>query len=76
MFDKVNYVIVVIICFVDYNRIFLKALDASTTIKIYTLTCISNLFQSMRTFVILVQICVVCCALKEISNIDNIYSYC
>ncbi len=60
MFDKVVHVIVDIICFVDYDQVFLEALNAFTTIKIYVLICTSNFVQSMRTFVTLVQTCIVC----------------
>jgi len=55
MFDEIIYVIVVdIICLVDHDQVFLEALNALTTIKIYALICTSNLFQSMRIFVILI----------------------
>lgn len=54
MFDRVVHVIVDIIYFVDYDWVFLEALDALTAMEIYALTCTSNFFQSMRTFVILV----------------------
>ena len=71
MFNKIIYVIVNIICFVDYDRVFLEALNALTIIKIYVLTCTLNFFRFMRTFVIFVQTCIVRCALEEISKIYN-----
>ncbi len=74
MSGRVIYVIVDIICLVDYDRVFLKVLDASTTIKIYALICTPDFFQSMRTFVTIVQIYFIRCTLKGIPNIDSVYS--
>jgi len=74
MFDKVILVVVVdIICLVNHDQVFLEALDAPTTMKIYALICTSNLFRSMRTFATLVQTCIVRCALEGISKV---YSAC
>ncbi len=74
MSGRVIYVIVDIICLVDYDRVFLKASDAPTTMKIYALICTPDLFQSMRTFATIVQIYLIRCALEGIPNIDGAYS--
>jgi len=68
MSGRVIHVIVGIICFVDHDRIFLEASDAPTAMKTYALTCTSDFFRSMRTFAILVQTCIVRCALGGISK--------
>ena len=70
MFDKVILVVVVvdIIYLVDHDRVFLEASNALKAIKIYALTCTSDLFQSLRTFLTLVQTCIVCYALGGISK--------
>lgn len=74
MLDEVIHVIVVdIIFFVDYDRVFLEASNAFTTMKIYALTCTSNLFRSIRIFVTLVQICIIRYALEEISKICDVF---
>lgn len=67
--DRVIHVIVVgIICLVDHNRVFPEASNAPTAMETYALTCTSDLFRSMRTFAILVQTCIVRCALGGISK--------
>ncbi len=73
MYDKIIHVIVDIICFVNYDQVFLEALNALTTIKIYVLICASNFFRFMRTFVTFVQTCIVRYAFKEISKIYDVY---
>jgi len=79
MLNRVIHVIVVdIICLVDHDQVFSEALNAFTAIKIYALICTSNLFRSMRIFVILVQTCIVRCALKEIlkaCDASNCYKF-
>lgn len=70
--DRIIHVIVDIICLVNHDQVFLEASDALTTIKIYALICTSEFFRSMRTVLFLVQICIVRCALEEISKICDV----
>lgn len=71
MFDKIIYVIINIICLVNYDQIFLEALNILIAIKIYAFICTLNFSQFMRTFVTFVQIYIVDCALKKILKICN-----
>ncbi len=75
MFNKIIYVIVNIICFVDYDRVFLEALNMLIAIKIYAFICTLDFSRSMRIFVTLVQICIVDYALKEILKAYICYKF-
>jgi hypothetical protein len=75
MFDKIIYVIVNIICLVDHDRVFLEASNMLIAIEIYAFIYTLDFSQSMRTFVTLVQICIVDCALKEILKTYNCYKF-
>jgi len=74
MSGRIVHVIVGIICFVDHDRVFLKASDALTAMKIYALICTSNFFRSMRTFATLVQTCIVRCGLFSCTTRFVLYS--
>ncbi len=54
--DRIIYIIVGILCFVDYNRIFLEVSNVFKTIEIYVLICISNFFNLYVFFLLLFKL--------------------